>query len=109
MKYLAAYLLLQQGGNSNPSASDVSGLLQTVGAQVDESRLKNLLSEVGEKDVNELIETGKGKFASMPSVGAGGAGGAAAPAGGAAEEAKEEKKEEAQEESDEDMGMGLFD
>ncbi|ORY28810.1 60s acidic ribosomal protein-domain-containing protein [Naematelia encephala] len=114
MKHLAAYLLLQIGGNASPSASDIKGLLETVGAEADDAQLDKLLSELEGKDINELIAEGNSKLASVPSGGAGASSGGAAPAaaaasGGAAEETKEEAKEEAKEESDDDMGFGLFD
>ncbi|RYO82613.1 hypothetical protein DL764_009584 [Monosporascus ibericus] len=112
MKHLAAYLLLGLGGNTSPSASDIKGVLESVGIEADNERLEKLISELEGKDINELISEGSSKLASVPSGGAGGAaaGGAAAGGGGAAEAPKEEeKKEEEAEESDEDMGFGLFD
>ncbi|WOO81442.1 60S acidic ribosomal protein P2 [Vanrija pseudolonga] len=112
MKHLAAYLLLQSGGNASPSAADVKALLETVGIEADADRLTKLISELEGKDVNELIAEGTQKLASVPSGGAApaaAAGGAAAAAGGADAPAAEEKKEEAKEESDDDMGFGLFD
>ncbi|KAF2460085.1 60s acidic ribosomal protein-domain-containing protein [Lineolata rhizophorae] len=111
MKHLAAYLLLGLGGNTSPSASDIKGVLDSVGIEADDDRLEKLLSELEGKDIQELISAGTEKLASVPSGGAG-APGAAAAAGGAApaaEEAKVEEKEEEKEESDEDMGFGLFD
>ncbi|KAG0299567.1 60S acidic ribosomal protein P2 [Dissophora globulifera] len=109
MKYLAAYLLLTIGGNSAPSASDISSLLATVGIESESDRIASLIAQLKGKDVNELIAEGTSKLASVPSGGA-----AAAPAAGgasaaAAEVKAEEKKEEAKEESDDDMGFGLFD
>ncbi|EAS36868.3 60S acidic ribosomal protein P2 [Coccidioides immitis RS] len=111
MKHLAAYLLLSLGGNESPSASDIKGVLSSVGIDADEERLEKLISELKGKDLQELIAEGTTKLASVPSGGAAaapaaGAGGAAA--GEAAPAAEEEKKEE-EEESDEDMGFGLFD
>jgi large subunit ribosomal protein LP2 len=111
MRHIAAYLLLQLGGNESPSAADIKKLLATVGIEADEDRLQSLVSELSGKSVNDLIAEGSSKLASVPS---GGGGGGAAPAAGgaapaaAAEEKKEEKVEE-KEESDEDMGFGLFD
>ncbi|CAO1627266.1 unnamed protein product [Jaminaea pallidilutea] len=107
MKHIAAFLLLTLGGNASPSASDVKGLLDTVGIEADESRLEKLVSELQGKDITQLITEGQEKLASVPSGGAAGAAPAAA-AGGAAPAAAEEKKEE-KEESDDDMGFGLFD
>lgn len=109
MKYLAAYLLLAQGGNASPSASDISSLLETVGVEVDQKRLSTLLSELEGKSVEELIAEGSSKLASVPTGGAAASGAPAAAAGGAEEAAAEEKKEEEKEESDDDMGFGLFD
>jgi len=112
MKHLAAYLLLGLAGNTSPSASDIKGVLSSVGIDADDERLEKLLSELKGKDINELIAEGSSKLASVPTGGAGGApaaGGAAAAGGAPAEEAKEEEKEEEKEESDEDMGFGLFD
>lgn len=108
MKYLAAYLLLVQGGNTSPSASDISALLETVGVEAEESRVTSLLSELEGKSVEELIALGNTKLASVPSAGAAAASSSAGAASGAAEEVAEEKEEE-KEESDDDMGMGLFD
>ncbi|OJA10676.1 hypothetical protein AZE42_01043 [Rhizopogon vesiculosus] len=111
MRHIAAYLLLQIGGNASPSADDVQKVLNAVGIESDEDRLEKLISELDGKDVNALIAEGSAKLSSVPS---GGAVAASAPAAGgaapaaAAEEVKEEKKEE-KEESDDDMGFGLFD
>ncbi|KAI4202374.1 MAG: hypothetical protein LQ350_002592 [Teloschistes chrysophthalmus] len=115
MKHLAAYLLLGLGGNTSPSAEDVKGVLSSVGIDADEERLEKLIKELEGKDLQELIQEGSQKLASVPSGGGGGAGAGGAAAGGAAaggEAAAEEKpaeKEEEKEESDEDMGFGLFD
>ncbi|TDL24070.1 ribosomal protein 60S [Rickenella mellea] len=112
MRYIAAYLLLQIGGNASPSSADVKKVLSAVGIEADEERLKKLISELSGKSVDELIAEGSAKFASVPSGGGGGSAvPAAAASGGAAPEApkEEEKKEEEKEESDDDMGFGLFD
>ncbi|KAJ7224360.1 ribosomal protein 60S [Mycena pura] len=112
MRHLAAYLLLQIGGNTSPSAADVKAVLRSVDIEADDDRLEKLISELKGKSIDELIAEGSNKLASVPSGGGGGGGAAAAggsaPAAAAAEEKKEEKEEE-KEESDEDMGFGLFD
>ncbi|KAL0953612.1 hypothetical protein HGRIS_004820 [Hohenbuehelia grisea] len=111
MRHIAAYLLLQLGGNASPSAADIKKVLSAVGIEADAERLDKLISELEGKDINELIAEGSSKLASVPSGGAGAAApaaGGAAPAAAAAEKA-EEKKEEEKEESDDDMGFGLFD
>ncbi|KAI0321042.1 60s acidic ribosomal protein-domain-containing protein [Amylostereum chailletii] len=110
MRHIAAYLLLQVGGNASPSAADVKKVLGAVGIEADDERLDKLISELEGKDVGALIAEGSSKLASVPSGGAvASSGGAAAAAAPAAEEKKEEKKEEEKEESDDDMGFGLFD
>ncbi|KAF8141627.1 ribosomal protein 60S [Boletus edulis] len=114
MRHIAAYLLLQIGGNASPSADNVKKVLDAVGIEADDERLEKLISELDGKDINSLIAEGSAKLSSVPSGGAvaaaapaAGAGGGAGAAPAAAEE-KEEKKEE-KEESDDDMGFGLFD
>ncbi|KAI4904421.1 hypothetical protein NFI96_027950, partial [Prochilodus magdalenae] len=114
MRYVAAYLLAALGGKENPSASDIKKILESVGIEVDSTRMDKVVSELSGKKVEDVIAQGYGKLASMPAGGAvavatsaaPSAGGAAAPAAAAAEEKKEEKKEES-EESDDDMGFGL--
>ncbi|GFS14131.1 60S acidic ribosomal protein P2 [Elysia marginata] len=110
MRYVAAYLLAALGGKT-PSAADLEKILSSVGIEAETERMNKIISELKGKDLNELIEEGSKKLASVPS---GGGAAAAAPAAGGgaaaapAEEKKEEKKEES-EESDDDMGFGLFD
>ena len=53
MRHLAAYLLLQIGGNASPSADDVKKVLSSVGIDADDDRLEKLISELDGKDVNE--------------------------------------------------------
>ncbi|KAI7807793.1 60S acidic ribosomal protein P2 [Triplophysa rosa] len=115
MRYVAAYLLAVLGGNNNPSAKDIKNILGSVGIEGDDERLNKVISELNGKDINEVMNAGLSKLASVPAggavaVSAAAAAGGAAPAveAPAAEEKKEEKKEES-EESDEDMGFGLFD
>nr|XP_057910550.1 60S acidic ribosomal protein P2 [Doryrhamphus excisus] len=114
MRYVAAYLLAVLGGNTSPSAKDIKAILGSVGIEADDERLNKVISELEGKNINEVMNSGLSKLASVPAggtVAAPAPSGAAASAGAApaaAEEKKEEKKEES-EESDEDMGFGLFD
>ncbi|KAM9930284.1 hypothetical protein OXX59_000577 [Metschnikowia pulcherrima] len=107
VKYLAAYLLLVNAGNTAPSAADVKKVLESVSIEVEEDKIEKLLAEVEGKSVEDLIAEGNEKLSSVPTGGPA-AGGAAAAAGGDAAPA-EEAAEEAAEESDDDMGFGLFD
>jgi large subunit ribosomal protein LP2 len=106
MKYVAALLLAQLGGNEAPTAADIKKILSSVGIESDDARISALLGEVSGKSVEELIQAGSSKLASMPAAGAAAAapaaGGAAAPAAAAAPAKKEESEEE-------EMGFGLFD
>jgi len=56
MKYLAAYLLLTLGGNSSPSESDITKVIESVGIDVDSERVSALLSELKGKDLNEVCD-----------------------------------------------------
>ncbi|XP_014021298.1 ribosomal protein, large P2, like 1-2 isoform X1 [Salmo salar] len=119
MRYVAAYLLAVLGGNTSPSSKDIKNILGSVGIEAEAERLdKNLnlfsqvVSELNGKDINEVMNSGLSKLASVPAGGAVAApvaGAAAGTAPVAAEEKKEEKKEESEEGSDDDMGFGLFD
>lgn len=65
MRHLAAYLLLQIGGNTSPSAADIKKVLGAVGIEADAERLEKLISELEGKDVNALIAEGSSKLASV--------------------------------------------
>jgi hypothetical protein len=54
MKHLAAYLLLGLAGNTSPSASDIKGVLDSVGIEADDERLKKLLSELEGKNIQDV-------------------------------------------------------
>lgn len=54
MRHIAAYLLLQIGGNASPSADDVKKVLGAVGIEADEERLEKLISELEGKDINTV-------------------------------------------------------
>ena len=91
MKYIAAYLLAQAGGEAAPSKEKITAILESVGIQVDAKAVDALLEKLNGKNVEELIKEGSEKLAVV-------GGGAAAPATGAATEvAKEEEKKEEEE------------
>ena len=54
MKHIAAYLLLQLGGKTAPTAADITSVLEAAGAEVDSSRVEKLISELEGKDINEV-------------------------------------------------------
>lgn len=108
MKYIAAYLLLVNAGNTTPSAADIKSVLSSVSIDVEDEKVEKLLAEVEGKSVEELLAEGNEKLAAVPTGGAAAAGASSAAAGGDDAPAEEEAAEEA-EESDDDMGFGLFD
>ncbi|XP_063681598.1 large ribosomal subunit protein P2-like [Bolinopsis microptera] len=112
MRYVAAYLLAALGGNASPSADEIKTILSSVGVGVDDEKLAFVMAQLAGKSIDEVVASGLGKLASVPS----GGGGAAAKSGGAAAgdapaEVEEEKEPEpdSDEESDDDMGFSLFD
>lgn len=54
MRHLAAYLLLQIGGNASPTSSDIKKVLAAVGIEADDERLDKLISELQGKDINSV-------------------------------------------------------
>ncbi len=106
MKHIAAYLLLVLGGNTSPSAADVTTALSKVGVTVDEARLATLIAEMEGKDLSEVLKDGEALLAKF----GGGGGGPAAPAAGgaAAPAAKKEEEKPKEEEMDLSGGMDMF-
>lgn len=54
MRHIAAYLLLQIGGNASPSADNIRKVLDAVGIEADDERLEKLISELEGKDTNAV-------------------------------------------------------
>jgi len=54
MKHLAAYLLLGIAGNTDPSESDIKGVLSSVGIDADDDRLSKLIEELKGKDIGSV-------------------------------------------------------
>ena len=54
MRYVAAYLLANLGGNESPSAKDIKKILESVGINVDDEKLNKVVSELDGKDINEV-------------------------------------------------------
>merc|ERR1711999_9563 len=98
MRYVAAYLLAQLGGNDAPDAAAIKAILGSVGVDADEEKMNKVISELSGKAIADVLAEGKEKLASVPSA-----------AGGAEDApAAEAKKESSSEDEDEDMGFGLF-
>ncbi|GCA62750.1 ribosomal protein L12 family [Kipferlia bialata] len=104
MKYLAAYLLATLGGKAEPTKEDVIAVLESVDAEVDQEKIALLITNMAGKSMEEVLEAGRGKMASMPSAGA--AAGPAATTAAVVEEESEEEEEESEEDSD--LMGGLF-
>merc|ERR1712212_178839 len=106
MRYVAAYLLAQLGGNDAPDADAIKAILSSVGVDADEEKLSKVISELSGKNIDDVLAEGKEKPASVTS--GGGAAPAAAGAAAAEEAPKEEEKKEESESEDDDMGFDLF-
>jgi len=109
MRHVAVYLLAVLGGNANPSAKDLKGILSSVGVEANTNSLDIVVKNLKGKSVTELIEEGQALLANVPSGGADAvSGGDEAPI--KVEEVKPKAKTpEPESDSDGDMGMGLFD
>ena len=55
MRYVAAYLLANLGGNDSPSANDIKKILESVGVNVDDEKLNKVVSELNGKDISEVF------------------------------------------------------
>ncbi|EOA24968.1 hypothetical protein CARUB_v10018265mg [Capsella rubella] len=116
MKVIAAFLLAKLGGNESPTPNDLKKILESVGAEIDESRIDLLFSLVKDHDVTELIAAGREKMAALSSggpavamVGGGGGGGGGGAAAEPVAESKKKVEEEKEESSDGEGMMSLFD
>uniref|UniRef100_T1J5D9 Large ribosomal subunit protein P2 n=1 Tax=Strigamia maritima TaxID=126957 RepID=T1J5D9_STRMM len=97
MRYLAAYLLANLGGNKSPSAEDIEKILSSVGIESEKDKVQKIVGELSGKNVQQLIDEGRMKLATVPSGGAvsaapAAAGGAPAASAAPAEKKKEEEK-----------------
>ena len=55
MKYLAAYMLAELGGNSSPSSSDVEKILSSVGIDAESEELTKMIESLSGKSVEEVL------------------------------------------------------
>lgn len=72
MKEMAVYLMLVLGGNASPSKDDMTKALSSVGLEADASTIDKMLAELAEKDLGELLESGKDLLAKLGGGGGGG-------------------------------------
>jgi ribosomal protein L12E/L44/L45/RPP1/RPP2 len=77
MRYIAAYLLAQLGGDAKPSKAKISAIVKSAGVDVDDSAIDSLLSKFEGKTLADVIAEGSAK---LSVVGGGASAGAAAPA-----------------------------
>ena len=93
MEYVYAALILNETGEEI-NEDNLTSVLESAGADVEDSRVKALVAALEDVDIEEAVE----QAAAVP---AGGAGGAAAPAGGDESEAEADEAEEAEAEAEE--------
>lgn len=65
MRYLAAYLLLQLGGNTSPAEDDIKKVLGSVGVDLDSERAKKVIAELKGKNIEEVIAEGNSKIGNL--------------------------------------------
>ena len=58
MRYVAAYLLAVLGGNTSPSAVDIKEILSSVGIDAADENVKKVISELKDKNLEELMAAG---------------------------------------------------
>ncbi|KAH7828374.1 putative 60S acidic ribosomal protein P2-1 [Monocercomonoides exilis] len=113
MKYAAALLLSQVGGKTHPKKADIINILKAAGAEVDEARVADLISKVGTRTGQEILDDGLRKMAAASFAVAAAAPSASASSAAAAPEKEskkeESKKEEKKEEEEEEFEGGMFD
>eukprot|EP01100_Stratorugosa_tubuloviscum_P001750 TRINITY_DN1397_c3_g1_i3.p1 TRINITY_DN1397_c3_g1~~TRINITY_DN1397_c3_g1_i3.p1 ORF type:complete len:116 (-),score=62.14 TRINITY_DN1397_c3_g1_i3:124-471(-) len=114
MKYIAAYLLASLA-NPKVTKNSITNILNSVGANVDDEQVEQLLAELKNKDINELIASGRSKMATVPTGGSRSAAPAAAapttssaPAPTPVAVVEEKKEPEPEPEEEEDLGLDLF-
>jgi large subunit ribosomal protein L12 len=93
MEYVYTALLLNES-SEEINQENVTAVLESAGADVEESRVKALVAALEDVDIEEAIDTA----AAAPAAGAAG-GAAAAGATEEAEEAADEEEDEAEEEA----------
>lgn len=98
--------MLVAGGNTAPTAADVTKVLGEVGVEADAASLSKLIADMAGKDIDELIAAGQDQLVTMG--GGGGGGGGAAAAGGEAAAVVEEAKPVEEEVDPMEGGMDMF-
>mmetsp|Transcript_30057 Transcript_30057/g.74004 ORF Transcript_30057/g.74004 Transcript_30057/m.74004 type:complete len:112 (+) Transcript_30057:50-385(+) len=111
MKHVAAFLLAQLGGKTEPSAEDITKILGSVGIEAESDKLDALLGNLKGRDILEVIAAGRTKMSAMPSGGGGGAAAPVAAAAAGAQPAAAAAKAVVEEEEveEEASGFDLFD
>ncbi len=98
MEYVYAALILNESGEEI-NEDNLTGVLDTAGVDVEESRVKALVAALEDVDIDNAVE----EAAAVPAATGGGA---AAPAADEAEEEAEAEEEEAEEEEVEEEEAG---
>ena len=93
MEYVYAALILNESGEEI-NEENLTGVLESAGVDVEESRVKALVAALEDVDIDEAVE----EATAVPAT----TGGAAAPATGGEEESEAEEEEAADEEEAEE-------
>ena len=62
MKYIAAYMLSKLGGKEEPTFEDIKRILESIGIEIEEDKINELISKLRGKNINEIMKEGKSKL-----------------------------------------------
>lgn len=62
MKYLAAYCLLNLGGNESPSVEDIQKFFKDIGFEADDNQIKAVIEHLKGKELHQLCQEGSTKL-----------------------------------------------
>ena len=58
MRYIAAYMLAQLGGNHDPTPKDIEKIVTSVGIECDKQRAEKVCNDLKSKKLEDLISKG---------------------------------------------------
>ena len=68
MRYIAAYMLAQLGGNHDPTPKDIEKIVTSVGIECDKKRAEKVCNDLKGKKIEDLIAKGNSFFQFMISI-----------------------------------------
>ena len=62
MKYIAAYMLAKLGGKEEPTFEDIKRIIESVGIEIDEDKINQIINKLKGRNINEVITEGTSKL-----------------------------------------------